>query len=162
MTMTVRDTGAGIPPSVLPHIFERFYQGDSARAASGSGLGLAIAKALVDGQSGTISTESRVGHGSTFTVTLPRAPQASPAEASAFGQLHSGGAPRLVAARPATFYVGDVDPVRRRGVCAADGTTKASSQTPAPGGRFLLLMCGGEGGIRTHEACAYVISSDAP
>jgi signal transduction histidine kinase len=58
---------------MLPHIFERFAQGDEARAARGSGLGLAIAKALVEGQQGTLTVESRVGAGSRFTVTLPRA-----------------------------------------------------------------------------------------
>lgn len=58
---------------LLPHIFERFYQGDAARAGTGTGLGLAIAKAMVEGQHGTITVESQPGQGSTFTVTLPRA-----------------------------------------------------------------------------------------
>jgi signal transduction histidine kinase len=70
-TLVVRDTGAGIARAVLPHIFDRFYQGDTARAGSGSGLGLAIAKVLVEGQNGNIGVESQEGRGTTFTVTLP-------------------------------------------------------------------------------------------
>jgi signal transduction histidine kinase len=75
VAIAVRDTGPGISPAALPHIFERFYQGDTARAGAGTGLGLAIAKAVVEALHGTISVESAVGHGSTFTVTLPRAPR---------------------------------------------------------------------------------------
>jgi signal transduction histidine kinase len=73
VAISVRDTGTGIAPEALPHIFERFYQGDEARTGRGTGLGLAIAKALVEGQHGTIGVQSEVGRGSTFTVTLPRA-----------------------------------------------------------------------------------------
>ena len=69
----VQDSGPGIAPDLLPRIFERFAQGDEARAARGSGLGLAIARALVEGQKGTLTVETRVGAGSLFTVTLPHA-----------------------------------------------------------------------------------------
>lgn len=69
--LVVKDSGVGIPRAVLPHIFDRFYQGDTARAGSGSGLGLAIAKVLVEGQNGTIDVDSQEGRGTTFTVTLP-------------------------------------------------------------------------------------------
>jgi len=83
VSIAVRDTGPGIAPDALPHIFERFYQGDVARAETGAGLGLAIAKALVEGQHGTIAVESHVGQGSIFTVTLPCATVAQrPAHAS--------------------------------------------------------------------------------
>jgi signal transduction histidine kinase len=71
--MTVRDTGAGIPPEQLPRIFEKFYQADnqsSARAA-GTGLGLAIAKQIVEAHGGAIKCESTVGVGTTFTIRLP-------------------------------------------------------------------------------------------
>ncbi|HWE60516.1 MAG TPA: HAMP domain-containing sensor histidine kinase [Chloroflexota bacterium] len=73
VAIAVRDSGPGISPEALPHIFERFYQGDAARAGMGTGLGLAIAKAMVEAQGGTIAVESWPGRGSTFTVTLPRA-----------------------------------------------------------------------------------------
>ncbi len=80
VSIAVRDTGPGIAPEALPRVFERFYQGDAARAGTGTGLGLSIAKALVEALHGTISLESEPGCGSAFTVTLPTAPAvASPA-----------------------------------------------------------------------------------
>jgi len=69
----VRDTGAGITPDALPHIFERFYRGQVSRSGTSTGLGLSIAKELVEAQEGTITVESRVGQGSLFTVMLPQA-----------------------------------------------------------------------------------------
>jgi len=71
--IAVRDTGSGIASEDLPHVFERFYQGDTSRAGVGAGLGLAIARALIEGQGGEIDVESYAGAGSVFTVTLPRA-----------------------------------------------------------------------------------------
>ncbi len=74
VAINVHDTGTGIGPEVLPHIFERFYRADSSRTGSGAGLGLAIARALVEAQRGTISVSSVVGEGSVFTLQLPRVP----------------------------------------------------------------------------------------
>ncbi|HEV8401924.1 MAG TPA: HAMP domain-containing sensor histidine kinase [Candidatus Limnocylindrales bacterium] len=73
----VADTGVGIDPAELPHIFERFYRGSRANEArgSGSGLGLAIVHSIVDMHGGTVEVESRVGAGSRFVVTLPRDPR---------------------------------------------------------------------------------------
>ncbi len=71
--ISVEDTGPGIPPPLLPHIFERFFRGDPSRSGPGAGLGLSIAQELVQAQNGTIKVESQVNKGSTFTVTLPRA-----------------------------------------------------------------------------------------
>jgi len=70
-TITIRDTGPGIPPDVLPHVFERFYRGDVSRHGGGAGLGLAIAKELIEGQGGSIAVQSTVGQGTAFTLTLP-------------------------------------------------------------------------------------------
>ena len=69
--LEVRDTGVGIDASEIPHIFERFYRGSRANEArgSGSGLGLAIVKSIVDMHGGRIAVESRVGAGTTFTVS---------------------------------------------------------------------------------------------
>jgi signal transduction histidine kinase len=69
----VRDSGAGVPPEQLPHIFENFYQADNQDAASavGTGLGLAIAKEIAEAHRGEIRCDSVVGEGTTFTLLLP-------------------------------------------------------------------------------------------
>jgi two-component system sensor histidine kinase BaeS len=72
VVLTVGDTGPGIDPELLPHVFERFVKGATSR---GSGLGLAIARGLVEAHGGTIvvrSPASPAGGGATFEVTLPR------------------------------------------------------------------------------------------
>lgn len=71
--LTIADSGGGIPPDHLPHIFERFYKVDSARAngSGGSGLGLSIARAIVERHGGTIAAASEPGH-TVFTIRLPR------------------------------------------------------------------------------------------
>jgi signal transduction histidine kinase len=73
--VTVQDTGIGIPPADLPHIFDRFYrvQTDATRDIEGNGLGLAIVKAIVEQHGGQITVESTVGQGSRFVFTLPLA-----------------------------------------------------------------------------------------
>jgi signal transduction histidine kinase len=73
ISVAVTDTGIGIPPDALPHLFEEFYRAPNARAAKipGTGLGLAIVKELVDRYSGRIYVESKMGEGTTFTVALP-------------------------------------------------------------------------------------------
>ncbi len=72
--IVVSDTGEGISPEDVPHIFERFYRADKARSGiqGRTGLGLAICQAIVEASGGTIETASRPGEGSTFTVKLPR------------------------------------------------------------------------------------------
>lgn len=74
VSLTVADTGPGIPPEDLDRIFMRFYRRDSSRSrdTGGSGLGLSIAKSLVERQGGHISVASEVGKGTRFTITLPR------------------------------------------------------------------------------------------
>ena len=71
--LTVRDTGMGIAPEALDHIFERFYRVDKARsrATGGSGLGLAIVRAIASRNRGEIEVSSTEGQGTTFTVTFP-------------------------------------------------------------------------------------------
>jgi two-component system OmpR family sensor kinase len=70
----VRDTGEGIPPQELSHIWERFYRGASARTedSRGAGLGLALVKELVEAMGGTVAVESVLGEGSCFVVRVPR------------------------------------------------------------------------------------------
>lgn len=83
LQVKVRDSGIGIPEEALPHLFDRFYRVDPARThgkdsmrigsatSGGSGLGLAIAQAIVENHQGQITVESKVDHGTTFTVSLP-------------------------------------------------------------------------------------------
>jgi signal transduction histidine kinase len=86
MTITVADSGIGIPPDELPGIFDKYTRGRESAAVEGSGLGLFIVKSVVEAHDGSIGVESAVGGGSTFTIRLP---------------LHARGAapePRAVAA----------------------------------------------------------------
>lgn len=70
--LAVRDTGSGIDPEDLPHIFDRFWRGDRARTRSaGSGLGLAIAKQIVEAHGGEITVESAPGTGTTIRLSMP-------------------------------------------------------------------------------------------
>jgi signal transduction histidine kinase len=71
--LTVRDTGIGIPTKDLPRIFERFYRVDKARAreTGGTGLGLSIVRHVAETHGGSVSVDSQLGAGSTFTVMLP-------------------------------------------------------------------------------------------
>ena len=73
--VTVEDTGEGVHPDHLPHIFERFYKADRSRASEGLGLGLALARHLVQAHGGRIWAESTLGKGSAFHFTVPQAPQ---------------------------------------------------------------------------------------
>jgi NtrC-family two-component system sensor histidine kinase KinB len=70
VAISVADTGHGIPPEYLPRIFDRFVRVPDA-PSGGAGLGLAISKSIVEAHGGQIVVQSRVGHGSTFTFTLP-------------------------------------------------------------------------------------------
>jgi len=74
VSVTVADTGIGMEPDEMEHIFDRFYRTDDARArdSGGSGLGLSIVRDLLAAMGGTISATSTPGHGSVFTVTLRR------------------------------------------------------------------------------------------
>jgi signal transduction histidine kinase len=74
ISVSVRDTGEGILPEDIPHVFERFYRGEKSRNRSGggAGLGLAIAKGIVEAHGGDISVESQPGRETIFTFTIPR------------------------------------------------------------------------------------------
>ena len=71
--ITVSDSGIGIPEEKLENVFNRFYQADQSlsRRSEGCGLGLSIVKFIVDAHRGKISVQSKLGNGSTFTVSIP-------------------------------------------------------------------------------------------
>jgi signal transduction histidine kinase len=85
MALQVSDTGIGMPPEVLPRLFDRFFQVDpsTTRRFGGTGLGLAIARAIVEAHGGRIAVTSEPGAGSTFTVLLARAEEAASSVADA-------------------------------------------------------------------------------
>jgi len=70
VSLEVRDTGIGISPEALPHIFERFYRGDQSRSESGTGLGLSLARAIARAHGGDITVKSTHNEGSVFTARL--------------------------------------------------------------------------------------------
>jgi signal transduction histidine kinase/CheY-like chemotaxis protein len=80
--LAVRDTGTGIPSQDLPHLFERFYRvkGAHGRTFEGSGIGLALVEELAKLHHGTVRAESKEGHGSTFTVSVPLGKSHLPAD----------------------------------------------------------------------------------
>jgi signal transduction histidine kinase len=84
--LVIADEGPGMSLEQQRHVFDRFYRGDSARAAAqtdaGTGLGLAIAQTIVAAHRGTIAVRSQPGHGATFTVRIPSLPATSPATSS--------------------------------------------------------------------------------
>jgi signal transduction histidine kinase len=98
----VNDSGVGIDASELPHIFERFYRGSQANEArgSGSGLGLAIVRSIVDMHRGTVTVSSRLGVGTTFTVTLPRDPRGGPMAARSAAEIPTSSRPVSVGLHP--------------------------------------------------------------
>jgi signal transduction histidine kinase len=139
LDLIVSDTGAGIPAAELTQVFERFHRvpGTRARTHEGTGIGLALVKELVKLHGGTISVESEVGVGSTFTVTIPRG---SASEAG-------GEAPSDVPAAPT---------VDRRSVYAAEAAgwlaPEARALTTAPPGSPRVLVADDNADLRAYVA----------
>jgi signal transduction histidine kinase len=71
LLVSVKDSGVGIGPEDLPHIFEGFYRGQSGKAFAGHGIGLAVSRQIVDAHDGFINVDSEMGKGTTFVVGLP-------------------------------------------------------------------------------------------
>jgi signal transduction histidine kinase len=74
VTVTIRDTGMGIPATDQPHIWERLYRGDKSRTQRGLGLGLSLVKAIVEAHQGTVAVTSDAGQGAEFVITVPQIP----------------------------------------------------------------------------------------
>ena len=71
IVLAVEDTGSGIDPQALPHIFERFYRASESRNGGGAGLGLSIAQTIARAHGSTVEVRSFPGEGSRFEITLP-------------------------------------------------------------------------------------------
>jgi CheY-like chemotaxis protein len=144
--LTVEDTGTGIDPAFLPHVFERFRQHDSSttRAHGGMGLGLAIVRHLVEAHGGTVRAESAgQGRGSSFVVTLPlragdarRAPQ--PAEST---RRHHPGAGDLAGLRA---LVVDDDPDARDLIAHVLKSSGADVETAGSAAEAIVILGGGK------------------
>ena len=108
-TLSVADGGPGVPDEALPHVFDRFYRADEARALPGSGLGLAIAQQVADGHGGSIVLKNREGGGAVAVLALPTAEAwvAAPATVPAGGE----GAVAAESRRPAEAEGGVPMPV---------------------------------------------------
>ncbi|WP_233868137.1 ATP-binding response regulator [Paraburkholderia adhaesiva] len=99
LSIVVSDTGPGVPPSQIPLIFKEFTQLDTSRSRryEGAGMGLAIVRGLVDLFGGAIQTDSRVGEGTTFTVTVPVVPVPAPLTGGTAQQVDgTGERPRVL------------------------------------------------------------------
>lgn len=78
-SITVQDTGMGIPEESMPHLFEKFYRvREHESKASGTGLGLSISKQIIQGHNGRIEVKSKIGVGTSFTIHIPRTPRTVP------------------------------------------------------------------------------------
>jgi len=73
ISLTVSDDGPGLAPEVAAHVFDRLYRGDPSRSriSGGSGLGLSISKSIVEAHDGTITLDTSIGTGTTFSIQLP-------------------------------------------------------------------------------------------
>jgi signal transduction histidine kinase/DNA-binding response OmpR family regulator len=157
----VSDTGCGIAPSFLPHVFERFRQADGsiARRAGGLGVGLTIARQLVEMHGGEIAASSEgEGRGATFTVTLPvldesRADVATPAEAGAARLRLDGMRILLVEDDPdtreaMTLILSDA------GAAVATSVTAEDAMRRLLGQPFDVLLC--DIGLPGEDGCSLV------
>ncbi|MDP3850138.1 MAG: ATP-binding protein [Luteolibacter sp.] len=148
LRLTVEDTGVGIPPEVLPRIFERFWQVDtsSTRKFQGAGIGLSLVRSLTEAMSGTVKVDSKVNLGTVFTVEFP-AETAIPSEAEAEDPLKDGGNIAQLHRKAAMSIPGKIAP---RAMTPPGG----KGQIPPPvigrssGARPLVLIADDEPDIR--------------
>lgn len=145
--LRVTDSGKGIPPDDVPHVFERFFQVDRSRSTegqpTGTGLGLSICQAVVESHGGTIEVASQLGVGTTFTVRLPTVdPDSSVDQAranrGAAERLGTPGASVITAPTGVNVTTGataanPVDASNARGMTREDSPSPRDGGLPAPG-----------------------------
>lgn len=136
---SVTDTGPGIPPEHLPHLFDRFWQAQRTRSA-GAGLGLAIARGIVEAHGGRIWAMSDPGQGSTFFFTLPYAADAEPAAGAAGAAPEGPGSAHLPAGAVRVLLVDDHPVVRRGLVELLAGTERFAVVGEAASGEEALRL----------------------
>jgi signal transduction histidine kinase len=156
----VIDTGVGIDPDELPKIFDRFYRGSRSNEArgSGSGLGLAIVRSVVDMHAGRILVESRVGAGTTFTVTLPADPRLLDSSATRSGDGNGAGTRAgQVAGGSEETRAGQPDDASTAASGRDDRRSKSQRSSRARRGRGLSLL----DRLRERQATRFEVGSDA-
>ena len=145
--MLVRDTGTGIPDQDLPHLFERFYRVKNAhgRTFEGSGIGLALVYELAKLHAGSVSVESRLGQGSTFTVTLPFGKDHLPPERLGAARTLSSTALKAdTYVEEALHWPSEVEEAGERSIAASE------FQPPQPGDRPRILLADDNADMRGY------------
>lgn len=151
LRLVVADTGVGIPPEVLPHIFERFWQVDSSstRKFRGAGIGLALVRSLTEAMDGTVTVDSELGHGTVFTIELPAAAAALQESQATLGG--DGTDPLLDG--------GNIAQLHRKAAMSIPGKVAARSGVPIqPSGQPAGPVIGRPGGARA----LVLIADDEP
>jgi signal transduction histidine kinase len=151
LRLTVEDTGVGIPPEVLPRIFERFWQVDtsSTRKFQGAGIGLALVRSLTESMDGKVDVQSELGRGTTFSIDLPA--EATAAEAYTIeedGPLKDGGNIADLHRRAAMSIPGKMAPRTITPIPHSGPAAPPMIGTRPSGARPLVLIADDEPDIR--------------
>jgi PAS domain S-box-containing protein len=151
VTLTVRDTGVGIPADELPHIFERFHRvrGQLGRTQEGTGIGLAMVHELARLHGGTVRARSVAGQGATFTVTIPTGASHLPSESLQPGRdLHVAGAGAEAFLAEALRWLPGAE---RPGTASVDSLPPDSdARTMAPSERRRVLLADDNSDMRDY------------
>ncbi len=151
LRLSVEDTGVGIPPEVLPQIFERFWQVDnsSTRKFQGAGIGLSLVRSLTEAMDGTVKVESTVNKGTTFTIEIPTEAASTEDVAETEDALKDGGNIAELHRRAAMSIPGKMQPRTTPGPTAPVGQQLAPPVIGRPSGnRPLVLIADDEPDIR--------------